>query len=95
MQIEKIAKKKLVEKCINRISPSTPHKDDLIQEIYLILCLKWEAIEAIPDNEISYYISRIVCNQVKSNTSPYYYKYIKWDLNKTTLEVEGIEDEED
>ncbi len=51
--------------------------DDLEQDIYVDLLSKGEKlIKVWEQGHINYYLSRIVCNQIKSSTSPYYFKYL-------------------
>jgi hypothetical protein len=51
--------------------------DDLEQDIYIDLLSKGEKlIEVWEQGHINFYLSRIVCNQIKSSTSPYYFKYL-------------------
>lgn len=93
MEIRKIAENKIVEKLINKISPTAISKEDLVQDIYLSLLNNAEKVENIPNDEIKYYITRIILNNIKSVNSPYYKLYVKYDLLKQEL-LNEIEDEE-
>lgn len=94
MEIRKIAENRIVEKLIKKISPTAIAKEDLVQDIYLSLLSNSEKVESIPNNEIKYYITKIIINNIKSVNSPYYRLYVKYDLLKTEL-LNEIEDEED
>lgn len=94
MGIKEIAENRIVEKLINKISPTAIAKEDLIQDIYLSLLNNSDKIDNIPNDEIKYYITKIILNNIKSVNSPYYKLYVKYDLLKQEL-LNEIEDEED
>lgn len=94
MEIREIAENKIVEKLLNKISPTAIAKEDLVQDIYLSLLTNSEKVESIPNDEIKYYITKIILNNIKSVNSPYYKLYVKYDLLKQEL-LNEIEDEED
>lgn len=94
MGIKEIAENRIVEKLINKISPTATAKEDLIQDIYLSLLNNSDKIDNIPNDEIKYYITKIILNNIKSVNSPYYRLYVKYDLLKQEL-LNDIEDEED
>lgn len=94
MGIKEIAENRIVEKLINKISPTAIAKEDLIQDIYLSLLNNSDKIDNIPNDEIKYYITKIILNNIKSVNSPYYRLYVKYDLLKQEL-LNDIEDEED
>ena len=94
MGVTEIAENKIVEKLINKISPTAISKEDLIQDIYLSLLNNSDKIDNIPNDEIKYYITKIILNNIKSVNSPYYRLYVKYDLLKQEL-LNDIEDEED
>lgn len=56
-----------------------PDLEDLIQEVCLILLeMDQEKLKNLyNNNELNFYITRIVMNNIKSKTSQYYYKYKK------------------
>lgn len=85
--ISQIAKDKVVEGLIENISKkklTDSHLDDLAQDIYIALLEKPPAliIQLYEKNEINFYIARMVVNNLRSNLSPYYYKYIKPEQHK-------------
>lgn len=94
MEIREIAENKIVEKLINKISPTAISKEDLVQDIYLSLLTNSEKVESIPNDEIKYYITKIILNNIKSVNSPYYRLYVRYDLLKQEL-LNEVEDEED
>lgn len=62
--------------------------DDFDQEIYMIL-LRYKdetIISAWEKNELKYLISRIMQNQWKSTTSPFYCKYRKRAKNEINID---------
>lgn len=81
MTIEEIAQEKIVEGIVVNISKGHSENpinlEDLIQDIYLTLCEKSATLENLTDKEVKYYIARIAANNIKSKTSPYYYRYKK------------------
>lgn len=82
--INKIATDQLVEKIVFKLIASSKNRfdlpADLVQDIYLMLLEKDDTIieNLYYKKEIGYYILGVAKNQIFSNTSPYYYKYIKF-----------------
>jgi len=93
--IEKWAKEKKVETLIKKHTDfsNNPYIEDLVQDIYIELYLKDnELIEKLEnDNEIDYFLTKIIRNNLYSKTSPFYYKYNKF--RKITDEIEPNADE--
>lgn len=93
--IEKWAKEKKVETLIKKHTDfsNNPYIEDLVQDIYIELYLKDnELIEKLEnDNEIDYFLTKIIRNNLYSKTSPFYYKYNKF--RKITDEIEQNADE--
>lgn len=94
--IENLAKGKVVEKLIeNTAKQSLKYNEnlkDLAQDLYLGLLLRKEKVEAMPDNEQIYYISRLVVNEVRSRHSRFYYRYIKPTLTRDSLDSLGLKE---
>lgn len=91
-----IAKQKIVEELVNNIGVPALYKQDLIQEVYLIL-LEYDSQtlqELIDKNQIKFFISRICTNTWYSKTSPFYKKYKKFNQNKTKTIQDLINEEE-
>lgn len=81
--IKELAEEKVVEDIIRNMKISVnedkENLEDLAQDIYMDLMEKdAEKIEGLYErNELRYYISRIVVNNIHSKNSPYYVKYKK------------------
>lgn len=77
--VEDIAKNKIVEKIVNKITRNESYDNlqDLIQDIYIQLLTKNtnKVIEMYNNNQLNFYISRIVVNNICSKTSPYHRTY--------------------
>lgn len=80
--IEEIAKSGIVEELVYKIGGNSGEYkedlDDLIQDIWVCLLEKKEyTLDLWRKNHLKFYVARIVLNQIRSKTSPYYYKYKK------------------
>ena len=80
--VETLGRNKEVEKMIDNITGGKSYDptalQDLAQDIYLSLLDKGQKlVEVWEQGHINYYLSRIVCNNIMSSTSPYYFKYIQ------------------
>ena len=66
-------------------------KDDLSQDIYLILhkTNPTKLIKLITTGDINYFIVRLIQNNINSNTSPYYKQYI--DKSSTTINNKDLQ----
>lgn len=90
MCINKIIEDKIVEDICTNIKVSQKYFNDFVQEIYLILLeYDQDKLRTIYErNHIKFFLTRIIMNQWRSNTSPFYKKYRKYyDImidNKTT-----------
>lgn len=75
--INEIANNKVVEDIIFNITHT--YIDDLAQDTYLTLLEKEDNLitQLYKDNQLNYYITRIILNNIRSTTSPYYYTYLK------------------
>lgn len=60
-------------------------RDDLKQELFVILCeMPDSKIEALhTNNQLRYYVTRIVLNMIASSTSPFHKKYRQFTLDST------------
>ena len=96
--IGQLAKDKKIEELIKNISKtsdiSQKHLDDLAQDTYVTLLEKPpELIVDLYDKEqLIYYIARILVNNIHSNLSPYYYRYIKPEKHEE-LRINPIDQE--
>lgn len=93
--IEKWAKEKKVETLIKKHTDfsNNPYIEDLVNDIYIDLLLKDdELIQKLDnENEIDYYLIKVIRNNLYSKNSPFYYKYQKF--RKITDEIEPNADE--
>lgn len=85
-----------MEHQVNNIGVPALYKQDLIQEVYLILLEydKDKIIELFNNNQINYFISKIITNLWYSKTSPFYMKYKKHN-NLKTKTIDDLIDEEE
>lgn len=79
--IEQLAKERTIEKIISNISKGEEEREnleELAQDIYLELLDKTSEeliAQLYKDNQLIFYITRIIILNIRSKTSPYYYKY--------------------
>lgn len=96
--VELIANQHLVEDIISNVVKDSNKEcyKDLANDIYLELLEKPENILLCiyERNQIQYYLTRIVLNNVNSKTSRFYYKYCRWDLKKTDGEMPEVGERE-
>lgn len=88
--VNEIATQGLLHKIIMHItkgkSPDPEALQDLEQDIYLSLLQKGDKlVEVWEDGHINFYLSRVVCNNIMSSSSPYYRIYLKPFLNNLRL----------
>lgn len=91
MTVEEIAKKGILTAIIQIVGTKNGDEQDdladLEQDILLDLLLnKKEFIEKIDEQQLKYYLTRIVTNNICSTTSKYHYKYRKWKNNLIPIE---------
>lgn len=91
--IEKWAKEKKVENLIKKHTDfsNNPYTEDLANDIYIELLLKDdELLERLEkNNEIDYFLTKIIRNNLYSKTSPFYYNYQRF--RKKTTEIDEYE----
>lgn len=89
--IKKIAEQHIVESVVKNVTNNSKDEDlkDLCNDIYLELMEKPESVLSgiYERDQIQYYITRIVLNNVNSKTSRFYYKYRRWKLMKSEGEI--------
>lgn len=86
--IEELARNKVVEEIISNISKGTfNNTEELAQDIYLdILNKSPELIIGLYErNELKFFITRMVRNNLFSKNSPFYMKYGRWNERKTEI----------
>ena len=87
--IDEISKQKVVEEIVYNIGDRGDEDlKDLIQDIYINLLEKEDnLIETLySENQLKFYIIRMVVNNIHSKNSPYYTKYKKDKINKVKIE---------
>lgn len=92
--VEELCNEGLVEELCTNMGVSPLYKDDLIQEVYMILLEYREdkIIEMYEKKQLKFFIVRIIQNQYNSNNSPFYKKYKKY---YTIIDGNTINNEED
>ena len=97
--INEIANNGLVEEIIQGVSYSKFENDenlkDLTQDIYLqLLQMRTEKLNDLyTNNQLRYWIARIVVNSIHSKTSPYFYTYKKEQMQSVNINDIDIDDE--
>lgn len=90
-----IAKERMVETIVSNIAKSSDDLlNDLVQEIYLDLLQKDEdkIVKLYLSNQIRYFITRIVINNIHSKNSPYWCKIKSFTHNMNEI-IGDIADE--
>lgn len=82
----------IIDKALQLYGVHTSHKEDLTQEVALILMeMANDRLNDIyEDGKLSHFITKIVKNQWCSNTSTYYALFRKYEKKKATNELGGI-----
>ena len=83
-----IAKEKMVETIVHNIAKKEDDlNNDLIQEIYLNLLEKNDdlIVNLYASNQIHFFITRMVLNQLHSTNSPFYMRFKRFTLNMEQL----------
>lgn len=83
-----IAKERMVETIVSNIAKSSDDLlNDLVQEIYLDLLQKDEdkIVKLYESNQMRYFITRIVINNLHSKNSPYWCKYKRFTQNMNEI----------
>lgn len=80
-----IAKEKLIEILIDKYNVQSKYKEDLSQEIYLIVLTKPPELlqQLYDDKQLNFYLARIISNQYFSKTSQFYKNYKKYNMTKS------------
>lgn len=97
--INEIANGGLVEEIIHGVSYSkfenTENLKDLTQDIYLqLLQMDTKKLNDLYcKNQLRYWITRIITNNIHSKTSPYYYQYKKAQMQSVNINDIDIDDE--
>ena len=97
--INEIANNGLVEEIIQGVSYSKfenpENLNDLAQDIYLQLLQMDNAKinELYFKNQLRFWVTRIITNNIHSKTSPYYYQYKKAQMQSVNIGDIDIDDE--
>ena len=78
--IEELAKNREIEKIISRINPSNDDTlNDLSQMLYEDLLMKDDdkIIQLYENDQLNFFITRMVLNSINSKTSRYYYMFAR------------------
>lgn len=88
--IGELAKNKVIEEMITNIKGVfTEDEQELAQDLYLDLMNKEEDLikKLYDENTLKFFVARMVCNQINSVNSPYYYKYKRYYTLKSPLSI--------
>ena len=87
--IQELATNNTIHEIVNNITKAPLEEDELdfIQDLYINLLEKEDkVIEDLYNNkQLKFYITRIVLNNIRSVTSPFYYKYRRWTTKKQDI----------
>lgn len=90
--VEMLALSGKVEEMISNITKTPASEDiiDLAQDIYLELLQKPDdlILELHSKGELLYFIVKVITNNIYSQNSPYYYKYMRYNKNRKPLSNE-------
>lgn len=93
--VSTIAKERMVETIVSNIAKSSDDLlNDLVQEIYLDLLQKDDEkiVKLYESNQIRYFVTRIVINNIHSKNSPYWCKIKSFSHNMNEI-IGDIADE--
>ena len=88
--IQELANNNTLHEIVNNITkaPLTEDELDFIQDLYINLLEKDDKVieELYENKQLKFYITRIILNNLRSVTSPYFYKYKKWTTKKQNID---------
>ena len=88
--IQELADNNTLYEIVNNITkaPLTEDELDFIQDLYINLLEKDDKVieELYENKQLKFFITRIILNNLRSVTSPYYYKYKKWTTKKQNID---------
>ena len=90
--VELIAKQRVIENIIlNIVGETNANHQDLAQDLYISLLEKEESkiVELYNNNELRWFITRMVVNNIKSVNSRFYYNYLK---NTDYVNIDDVRD---
>lgn len=88
--VEELGKRKIVESLVQNIARSslTPELKDLCQMVYEII-LEYDEekiIDLWENGQMGFFIVRVIMNQYRSRTSPFYWLYRKYPSKAECLD---------
>lgn len=86
--IAKLASVKMVEGIVHNVSKKDDDQlNDLVQDIYMSLMEKDEEkiVKLYEDNQMRFFITRMVINNIHSKNSPYWCNYKRFTTNMNEL----------
>ena len=88
-----IAQEKLIEILIDKYNVKPLYKQDLAQDVFLIILSKPEKMlqELYDNKQLNFYLARIISNQYFSKTSKFFKDYKKYNINKNETDTNQLE----
>lgn len=88
-----IANEKLIEILIDKYNVKPLYKQDLAQDVFLIILSKPETMlqELYDNKQLNFYLARIISNQYFSKTSKFFKDYKKYNINKNETDTNQLE----
>lgn len=88
-----IAKERLIEILIDKYNVKPLYKQDLAQDVFLIILSKPEKMlqELYDNKQLNFYMARIISNQYFSKTSKFFKDYKKYNINKNETDTNQLE----
>lgn len=86
-----ISREHLVEKLVFKLLPASKNRfdcpEDLIQDVYIMVYDKDEnlIVDLYNKGELGFYLLKVIKNQLLSDHSYYYYKYIKFGVQSDDI----------
>lgn len=97
--VGELARERFVERVLSAVARHslTPSMKDLAQNIYAALLGQPEERIAgmAARGELRWFVARMVVNQYRSKTSPYYYTYRRWSERAVDIDGMNISDGDD
>lgn len=88
--IQELANNNTIHEIVNNITKAPLSEDELdfIQDLYINLLEKDDKVieDLYNKNQLKFFITRIVLNNLRSVTSPFYYKYRRWTSKKQDID---------
>ena len=90
--VRELAERKLVETIIEKVTKkpvnlNNSNLEDLTEDVYLSLLQDRKLPIADQNNQVNFYIARIIMNNIASKTSPFYRIYLKYQNLSEPLSI--------